>query len=116
MKVQFNTAKLAQEKGYDVFTYNIYDLTGRFCEGNPYSNNTIWIGEDVYKAPTQSELQKWLRSKGVYVEPQLVDTLTGQHQYQIFTTGNGTRNPGKIYDTYEEALEEGLQQALKLIK
>lgn len=72
----------------------------------------------IIEAPTQSLLQKWLREKhnihiGVYynknscvwdVECWHVDDV------EPFYYGNIE------FNTYEEALENGLQEALKLIK
>lgn len=77
-------------------------------------------------APNQSVAQKWLREiRGVYVyvEPVIgkrwklsfcdfnVPTEESDWMENEINKGNGY----KVYDTYEEALEAGIQEALKLI-
>lgn len=79
-----------------------------------------------YSRPTQSVAQKWLREiRGVYVyvEPVIgkrwtlsfcdfnVPTEESDWMENEINKGNGY----KVYATYEEALEAGLQEALKLI-
>ena len=79
-----------------------------------------------YSRPTQSVAQKWLREiRGVYVyvEPVIgkrwtlsfcdfnVPTEESDWMENEINKGNGY----KVYVTYEEALETGLQEALKLI-
>lgn len=96
--VTFETAKLLREKG--MFT-------------------------DI-EFPSQSIAQKWLREiRGVYVyvEPVIgkrwtlsfcdfnVPTEESDWMENEINKGNGY----KVYVTYEEALEAGLQEALKLI-
>jgi hypothetical protein len=85
-------------------------------------------------APTQSLLQKWLREeKNILVEVVFNDSLARKlfeaahkktslnFHWSIYTS---IKDPEHIYEkfwsddtfeTYEEALEEGLQKALKLI-
>ena len=60
-----------------------------------------------YSAPTQSELQKWLRDKHNILV--LIDR--GDKPYITFQHNRSKED----FDTYEEALEKGLQEALKLI-
>lgn len=79
-----------------------------------------------YSRPTQSVAQKWLREiRGVYVyvEPVIgkrwklsfcdfnVPTEESDWMENEINKGNGY----KVYVTYEDALEAGLQEALKLI-
>jgi hypothetical protein len=85
---------------------------------------------EAYSAPTQSLLQKWLREiHNIYVDSYHDLTADGKN-IQYYTSwgflqqkdNNGNQNMNGWYDeyndwkTYEEALEFGLQQALKLIK
>ena len=72
--------------------------------------------------PPQSVAQKWLReTKNLHIE--IYRNACG-YGYVIVKTNNGTwkeddnsrgPNDGGLWDTYEEALEAGLQEALKLI-
>lgn len=72
--------------------------------------------------PTQSIVQKWLReTKNLHIE--IYRSAVG-YGYAIMESDNGTwqedddsrgPNDGGLWDTYEEALEAGIQEALKLI-
>jgi hypothetical protein len=59
-----------------------------------------------------SEIQKWLREeRGIIL--QIVFSKTFGYHYRIDRYGVVEK---KYFDRYEEALEKGLQEALKLIK
>lgn len=93
-------------------------------------NSKGWVGDVFCSAPTQSLLAKWLRenyNKYIQCHPVYRDEKT-QWEYVIFflddpllsgTDGFKNRmsllNHSYYWDTYEEALEKGLYQALKLI-
>lgn len=72
--------------------------------------------------PPQSVAQKWLReTKNIHI---CVYNCACGYGYEISKADNGTHitssvyegtNDGGKWDTYEEALEAGLQEALKLI-
>ena len=101
--IEFETAKLAKEKGFTNF--NCF-----------WPDDCLTIGR-----PTQSLLQKWLR------EVHNIEVISWPHFKRLsygcdvyhYTTKNSNGfttielNPSK---TYEDALELGLQEALKLIK
>lgn len=73
--------------------------------------------------PTQSFAQKWLReTKNLHIS--IIRNACG-YGYDICKADNGTHiaagifdgpNDGGQWDTYEEALEAGIQEALKLLK
>lgn len=73
--------------------------------------------------PTQSIAQKWLReTKNLHIS--IVRNACG-YGYDICKADNGTHiadgifngpNDGGQWDTYEEALEAGIQEALKLVE
>ena len=74
-----------------------------------------------FSAPTQYIAQKWLReTKDLHIC--IYNTASG-YSYEISKADNGTEvlcmpkgpNDGGKWDTYEEALEAGIQEALKLI-
>ena len=122
--VTLETAKLLREKGFNepcMIAINIED--GRQY-GTRRTNSELPI--KVCSYPTQSVAQKWLREiRGVYVyvEPVIgkrwklsfcdfnVPTEESDWMENEINKGNGY----KVYVTYEEALEAGLQEALKLI-
>lgn len=72
--------------------------------------------------PTQSVAQKWLReTKNLHIS--IIRNACG-YGYDICKADNGTHitdgifkgsNDGGQWDTYEEALEVGIQEALKLV-
>jgi hypothetical protein len=112
--VKLETAKLAKEKGFNVKCENFYNRGSGYRLQN---DSIIRTGADViYEAPTQSLLQKWLREKyNIHVEITWVDTLSNIYVYHISTTGNAIRPDSQFYNSYEEALENGLLEGLNLI-
>lgn len=131
--ITFETAKLAKEKGFDdVVTNHLpYMLEG---------DDEGCIGASIYckvyaNCCTQSLLQKWLREeKDVLVEVNFNDSLyrklheaarkkvSSNYHYGIYTS---IKDPEHVFEkfwsddtfeTYEEALEEGLQRALKMVR
>lgn len=68
----------------------------------------------LYLAPTQSLLQKWLREKhNIHINPRC---QSGKYLYTYVKETKKSFIWGGSYNTYEEALEAGLLEALKLIK
>lgn len=102
--ISFETAKLAQEKGFHT-------------EMKPY-----------YKECTQSLLQKWLREKHnilLAIYPGLLSLtkpIPNKTIIHLYTWKIIIPNPYNVYqskkrvESYEEALEQGLKKALLLIK
>ena len=116
--VSFETAKLAKEKGFDERCNYVYDKnkTLQMIRNQSYEE---FDKRDKYSilCPTQSLLARWLREKhNISVEVFL--TKNG-YRYEMYDTTNCTELvPNRLHtrDTYEEAMEAGLQEALKLIK
>jgi len=114
-EITFETASLAKEKGFTLrsvgsHVYNYYEDDGRdgyISWGHLHLDNPA-------KTP-QSLLQQWLRTKGIHIEITWVDTLSDIYTYHISSTGNAIRPDSEFYHSYEEALEAGLVEALKLI-
>jgi len=110
--ITFETAKLAKEKGFPKLEINGYPqiASGYTKEGI----ETIVLDKSYYyQSPTQSLLQKWLR------EVHKIDVWcerfsTEESWIWQCPKANRTRILDSYY-TYEEALEKGLQEALKLI-
>jgi len=104
--ISFETAKLANEKGFEI-TGN----QASFIMNNPNGLNL----------PTQSLLQKWLREKhniDIYVKR---DRSSWRNTYWDYFIEHLTLPSiqssvgGTTPNTYEEALEVALFEALKLI-
>lgn len=125
-RITVETAKLAAEKGYKEGCDKTYTAKGgNIC--SPYYGSIFYNGDDngdsVYEAPYQAELQDWLRAvHDIYVA--IDRNMCGWNIALQRTDGfliktrfiiNGP-NSGNAWDTYEEALEAGLQEALKLIE
>ena len=118
--VSFETAQLAKEKGFNIPVNSHYTV-----------KKSVWktlrekdTNEDnyAYSRPTQSLLAKWLRSKYdmcIIVYPTAsgycweLDKCNGTYIKDYEDKGT---NSGGSWDIYEEALENGIQEALKLIK
>lgn len=142
--ITFNTAQLAKEKGFDGYCYDCFNQQGNlysngWCEyidDNGIKNH--FTKEDIkdthYLRPTQSLLQKWLRDKfQIHIVFQdIFNMKTNEIKYYPVLNLFGKqydnlllpkrKNKGAyIYlgdvwkESYEEALEFGLQEALKLI-
>ena len=137
--ITFETAQLSKEKGFNVHVNNAYDLKGEF--GNYYDivNESPFDYEDDhidydslrYSAPTQALLQKWLRKvHQIYVDVDIDQTSAPKFCYMISRfIGNPMNLAAEEWDwqnlpngadwglhrKWEDALEEGLFEALKLI-
>ena len=111
--ISYKTAKLAEKKGYEgvlasIFGCSYYnhkgELNGCILESIKDPN------KKSIPAPTQSELQKWLREKHNIHITIWFNKLTKKCRIAI------PEDISKVeYKTYEEALEYALYEALKLI-
>jgi len=128
--IEFETAKLAKEKGFDWEVLNHYN--NELFYNDEFVNNKGYLFEDdvknselepfEYSAPTQSLLQKWLRDE----HDCLVEiTTAGKDEHYVKVLLPDIMSPyfepeqesiGDVdFETYEQALEAGLIEALKLI-
>ena len=86
-----------------------------------YSHNSLpkeCMGSDYIDAPTMWEAQKWLRNeKKIIVQPEAT-VLGWKCNIIIFPCSIGMKNRynGKNYSSYEEALLEGIKEAIKILK
>ena len=116
--IEFNTAKLAKEKGFNIHCRNTYGAEGQLWtnEDFPYNSAT-----DSLFTPTQSLLQRWLREVHqieVYVTPVIENKYITHGKYNNKDAYYQWMIWGKSFglgDTYEYALEQGLYSALSLI-
>lgn len=117
--VTLETAKMLKEKGFNMYC----SFTFRE-DGNYYYSQTSYIANSSlpannYSAPRLYIAQKWLReTKNLHIE---ISYMYGNYWiYDILTipehdlVGLSDR-PIIHYGTYEEALEAGVFEALKLI-
>jgi len=129
--IEFETAKLAKEKGFgSVLLYpKCYD-NGKLKKRPSFSSGSPTdYGDRFTAAPTQALLQKWLRDEcniHIVLMPDK-DTITNggkmffnvaikldakDYEYAMILRGDGVIQNVK---TYEQALEAGLIEGLKLI-
>ena len=117
--ISFETAKLAKEKGFDIPTRYGFSERGTLVRVDTSDN---WNQDKgFYSRPTQSLLARWLREKyNVSVE---VYSSVFRYQHNIRNIDStciggsdySKTNGGGAWSSYEEAMEDGLQEALKLL-
>lgn len=120
--VTLETAKMLKEKGFNKFCSFAY--IDEYCNlMSVHTTNSLIDKMGLgYSAPNQSFAQKWLReTKNLHI---CIIKYASGYSYDICKEDNGTHiaegvfkgpNDGGEWDTYEEALEAGIQEALKLI-
>ena len=118
--VSFNVAKLLKEKGYNEpckqFYCKAYDDTWN-CDNDCLRFRLVTYSEledgDIL-IPSLYDAQKWLREKhGI-----IVDIDTDYYDGFLFTYQAWSFDKvseKQSFDTYEEALNEGIKEALKMI-
>ena len=136
--ITFETAKLAKEKGFSINTteYWEYQASGpeRYKFITEDSPGATWVNDDLKNRiciSTQSLLQKWLREKhnihirindvdgseGVVFHCMVLNYNSNPMEYKIIPYKEDLNIVGlvlpKIFKTYEEALEVGLEEGLK---
>ena len=114
-RISFETAKLAKEKGFNdyICSTDFYTPDGALlCNDFQYS-------EFSFLAPKQELLKQWLRNKYHLYVRVATNSLTCHFPMIELVDVDGTQLRGPVYiknyQTYEEALEVGLESALKLI-
>jgi hypothetical protein len=120
--INFETAKLAKEKGLCDYFENspnntqyipsFYSEDGINFEETEFQLEDCVILDRFYR-PTQSLLQKWLRE--VHNIEIYVRSSVGLYNKKYWTTFLPNGCLENKNNTYEEALEVGLFEALKLI-
>lgn len=132
--ISFKTARLAKEKGFNIECLHFYtkpkskmfglDEHNRSYSITNKSKSLYTIGEhatlnieNVLFAPTQSLLQKWIREIH-YIDINIPSDVLGYSLFLVdrkkFKRINLQGN--NLFQKYEEALEEGLYEALLLIE
>lgn len=122
--VSFKTAKLAAKKGFNITPRWCYDLTEYYTQGiyGIIEYGTV-VGDLELYAPTQSLLQKWLREEhDIHIEISKWDDdtysailVSNNEKYNFPEESEDVSYEAIGMNSYEEALEIGLYEALKLI-
>ena len=116
--VSFETARMLEKAGFDEPCEWSYNEKGKLSVTHAI-NSTLPKGH--VSRPTQALAARWLREvHGILVGSDMayIKLMAGKWIYQIRFTdsiGNPYKSVGWFND-YEEALEVGLQEAIKLIK
>ena len=120
--VSFDTARMLKEAGFDVPCRSYYELEdGEIVMKDSIGSSDYNAYEDtVCSRPTQALAARWLREVYNVAIYSLYDDDMEQWFYVVdaFTKNpviNGFQS-GSEYDDYESAFEDGLREAIKLIK
>lgn len=118
--VTLETAKMLKEKGFNEYCKNVISDKGLMME--TIFRTSKDLPKSFHSCPMQSIAQKWIReTKNLHIS--IIRNACG-YGYDICKADNGTHitdgifkgpNDGGQWDTYEEALEVGIQEALKFI-
>ncbi len=126
--VDFKTAKLAREKGYKGIPRigsiaSLYSKDGKHVDYMNYGFQYSGLSDGYIGAPTQSELQTWLRDdKGVDC---LVDKWESNYVYSVSVKNkkaiestsfkNISKGEQGMFTKYEEALAAALINGIDLL-
>jgi hypothetical protein len=136
--VEFETAKLAKIKGFDYYTARCYNDNQELSDEEGPGMNFNRFPTDpkshmnMYSAPKQEEIQRWLRDKHqIFVIVDVDCTCEPKFAVDINQFFGNPRDLAEkewrwnmhcakesgqyLYRTYEDALEEALIEALGLI-
>lgn len=127
--VSFDTAKLLKEAGFDVPVYKHYTKTGAIWTSAMPEKHNDKMDYMCFPCPTQALAARWLReAHGIHVSSNIfMDSANDADgntvdewnfwSYDLFdNSGRIIEESDDRYDSYEEAIEASLQEAIKLIK
>ena len=119
--VSFETAQMLKEAGFDVPCNSQYTDNGFGWSDLDKVNYNEY--ETSYSRPTQSLAAKWLREKHrIALDVAFIPPSVDGDVWQYFVgemddmIWEGEYETGRKYATYEQAMEAGLQEAIKLVK
>lgn len=121
MNIKFKTAYLAQEKGFDGTSFKAYNYKEKLIDFRDSGGILPQrrLKRTLYIAPQQHELQTWLREKGIMVEVNFYTHLNNvEYIVEVchqLTWHEKTEFRKDTFSSYENALERGLQEGLKLL-
>ena len=118
--VTFEQAKKLRELGFDWECNHWYHPLepDKILESYSYCNHNKF--ERPHSAPTISLVQKWLREEKEICVTSSIKIHEGKYKFNwsitLFKEGRGIWDESVIYDTYVQALSEGIDKALELLK
>ena len=120
--INFDTAKLAKEAGFDGSEHLewYYTIDGKteytqYYDDRPSNSE---LGDSGYAAPLQPELQEWLMEQDVHLYVYGRGILENGYSCMVFNRDDlktAVSTPDPTFKTYHEALENGLQRGLKCL-
>lgn len=130
--VSLKTARSAMKQGFILsHPLYLYDENGEILDlkrSFDLTRQTFILDSTTTLAPTQSLLQKWLREvHGINIFMSFKPNIKkwdfipyfmsmDAKEYIEYNSNYTKQNNKRRFDTYEDALEIGLQEALKLIQ
>lgn len=115
--VSLETAKMLKEKGFDEPVLSQYSKAGSVwvCSEPENFNDS----KDCFSRPTLYEAQKWILTKfGIHIWI-LDDMYSGKWIYCFEKIGKREKNNSIVseesYNTFQQALDAGIREALKMI-
>lgn len=113
--VSFDVAKLLKEKGYCWPCDSFYTLEG-YIKFRTIADNFNRL--TAYSRPTLYEAQKWLREKyNIHLDTKMLrfykPTQKADYICDILSLNTRQFKETQIYNSYEEALNAGVLEALK---
>ena len=108
--ISFELSKILKEKGFDEYTETMFTEYGDVCN----RESILGIRVGIYPRLSQSLLQKWLREVHKIIVIADYDREMNNYIYTV-DSESACKFDFSHYNTYEEALEEGLKQGLNLI-
>lgn len=114
--VTLETAKLLKEKGFNEWVYEDHGATHSTIDADFVGHSNSNLENNQYAIPLQSEAQTWLRNrKNVIVIVDYDIVYSKKWDYEIWYDGALRVSSFERYDSYEEALEKGLKEAIDFI-
>lgn len=115
--VTIEVAKLLKEKGYNEKCSSLYLSNATFIE-DMYSCKDFEkkIENGFYDAPILSQAAKWLREEhNIHIDVRVGWTSWMFDIYTIDSLHHFDVEDNREYSSYEEALNKGIKEALKII-
>ena len=129
--ITFETAKMLKNKMFMVPCIHGYDYNGRLHSSMDYTGEPFFTvsdmanakdntGQDHYLAPSLPFVQTWLREEhNIYVVPSperpTHDDFIYSFQFYVYDDRGIILHDGVGFDSWEDALERGVQEAFKTI-
>ena len=126
--VSYEQARKLKECGFDVPCKAVWHFDGEqgnFIEDYPASfryhyecpnfNDSRIFGVHIYSAPHVHDALRWLRMKGIYVEPHFLY----EGRFEVFIKSeklNILKNLDDNFEDYDTAMSAGINKALEMLK